>query len=588
MSYEIAVPEEESRTFADYLDALKRRGKVSGLIALGLLLLGTLVVFLLPNTYQSTAVVLIEDPEIPPGLVPTTVTTFAARQIQQINQRVMTRTNLAQIIEKFDLYEAERQYLPTLLLVDQVQKDMKIDVIDVQTADDRGRQSTSTIAFRIGFTHQNPAKAQQVANELVSLYLSENVRSRTEQTQQTSQFLRAEAERLDREVRAIEAEIAQVKAESEGSLPEFVAVNMQLMQRTEGELLELERQLQQLEQSRILVDAQLAQVRPMAPSILPDGRPVVSPSDQLRSLQTELITLEGRYSADHPSVLRVKRDIEALQTRMGLGDTVIDMADTNAALMQARSDLARARESYSDTHPEVQRLQREIASLESRASDSRQASRTAGLDPDNPAYIQLQAQREQLQGEAASLRAKRTELRNRLAQYEDRMVRSSDVERQLSALLRKQATANADYLSAREKLFSAELGQAMESQSKGERFVLVEPPDRPILPASPNRPVLMALLLVLVLATALGWPQVAESLDKSINGARALERIQGMPPIAEIPVIETAADHSHAVRVKVLALIIVPAIIVVAAAAVHFAVIPLDVLWYVALRRFGL
>lgn len=587
MSYEIAVPEEDSRTFADYLDALKRRGKVSGLIALGLLLVGTLVVFLLPNTYQSTAVVLIEDPEIPPGLVPTTVTSAAARQIQQINQRVMTRTNLAQIIEKFDLYTAERQYLPTLLLVDQVQQDMKIDVIDVQTADDRGRQSTSTIAFQIGFSHQSPAKAQQVANELVSLYLSENVRSRTEQTQQTSQFLRAEAERLDQEVRAIESRIAKVKEESEGSLPEFVALNMQLMQRTEGELLELERQLQQVEQSRILVDAQLSQVRPMAPMMLADGSPVMSPADQLRSLQTQLVVLEGRYSADHPSVTRMKRDISALQTQLGLGPEV-NLGETNAALTQARGDLARARETYSDTHPEVLRLTREVNSLEARMAETRQANRTGGLDPDNPAYIQLQAQREQLASEAASLRTKREELRGRLVQYESRMVRSSDVERELSALLRQQATTNADYLATREKLFSAELGQAMESQSKGERFVLVEPPDRPILPASPNRPVLMALLVVLALGTALGWPQVAESLDKSINGARALERIQGMPPIAEIPVIETAADHSHAVRVKVLALGIVPAVIVIAAVAVHFAVIPLDVLWYVALRRFGL
>jgi succinoglycan biosynthesis transport protein ExoP len=587
MSYEIAVPEEDSRTFADYLDALKRRGRVSGLIALALLLLGTLGVFLLPNTYQSTAVVLIEDPEIPPGLVPTTVTTFASRQIQQINQRVMTRTNLAQIIERFDLYPQERQYLPTLLLVDRVQKDMKIDVIDVQTADDRGRQSTSTIAFRVGFAHESPAKAQQVANELVSLYLSENVRARTEQTVQTSQFLRAEAERLDREVRSIESEIAQVKADSEGSLPEFVALNMQLLQRTESELLELERQLQSVEQSRILVDAQLSQVRPMAPMMLPDGSPVMSPADQLRSLQTQLVVLEGRYNADHPSVTRMKRDIEALQTQLGLGSEV-NLSETNAALTQARNDLARARETYSASHPEVLRLTREVNSLEARMAENRQANRTGGLDPDNPAYIQLQAQREQLVGESGLLRAKREELRGRLAQYENRMVRSSDVERELSALLRKQATANADYLAAREKLFSAELGQAMESQSKGERFVLVEPPDRPILPASPNRPVLMALLLVLVLATALGWPQVAESLDKSINGARALERVQGMPPIAEIPVIETAADHSQAVRVKVLALVIVPAVILIAAVAVHYTVAPLDVLWYVALRRFGL
>lgn len=587
MSYEIAVPEEESRSLSDYVDALKRRGRVSGLIALAVFILGVFTIFMLPNTYKSEAVILIEDPEIPPGLVPTTVTTFAARQIQLINQRVMTRTNLAQIIERFDLYESERRYLPTLLLVDRVQRDMNINVIDIQTADDRGRPTTSTIAFRVGFQHESPARAQQVANELVSLYLAENVRQRTEQTQQTSQFLRNEAQRLDTEVRRLESEIARVKSEADGSLPEFVALNMQLMQRAEQELLEIERQLQNVQQSRILVDAQLAQVRPMAPMVLADGSAVLSPADQLRSLQTQLIVLEGRYSADHPSVRLVRRDIQALQTQLGLSDEV-NLGETSAALTQVRNDLAVARERYSDSHPEVLRLQREVTNLEDMAARTRQSNRTGGLEPDNPAFIQLQAQRQQLDGEAASLRTKREQVRERIAQFETRMVRSSEVERDLSALLRQQATANADYLATREKLFSAELGQALETQSKGERFVLVEPPDRPLVPSSPNRPVLLALLIVIVLAVGLGWPQVAESLDRSINGSRMLERLQGMPPIAEIPLIETAADEAAHSRVKILVLIVLPALLVAGAVAVHFAVIPLDVLWYVAMRRFGL
>ena len=115
------------------------------------------------------------------------------------------------------------------------------------------------------------------------------------------------------------------------------------------------------------------------------------------------------------------------------------------------------------------------------------------------------------------------------------MSQSSDVERQLSALSRSLITASNDYQSARDRLFAAQMGQAMETQSKGERFTLVEPPDLPLMPSSPNRPVLLALLIILVLATGFGWPQVAESMDGSINSARAVERVQGSPPLAEIP-----------------------------------------------------
>lgn len=75
----------------------------------------------------------------------------------------------------------------------------------------RGQQVSSTIAFKLGFQHKNPQVARQVANELVSLYLAENVRARTEKTAETSQFMQVEVDRLDTEVKDLESQIAEVK-----------------------------------------------------------------------------------------------------------------------------------------------------------------------------------------------------------------------------------------------------------------------------------------------------------------------------------------------------------------------------------------
>lgn len=590
MAYEIPLPQEDSGTFADYLDALRRRRGTAIKLALGILVAGGLAIFLWPNTYRSTATILIEDPEVPPGLVPTTVTTFASRQVQYINQRVMTRTNMAQIIEKFDLYPEERKYLPTLLLVEDVQDDVSIEVVDVKTSDPAsGREMNPMIAFKVGFEHENPNIARQVANELVSLYLAENVRARTEQTAETSQFLQAEVDRLDNEVREIEAQIAKLKQENEGRLPEQAAMNLQFIQRTESEISDIDSRLDSLRESRIIIEAQLAQINPMAPMVLPDGTTVVGPADQLRSLQTQLVILQGRYSPDHPDVQRLKRDIAALQAEVG----EVDLAEPAAALTAARSELAKAQEKYSADHPEVQRLQREIAALEERAAragtpGSRPRMGKDAGEPDNPDYIAVKAELAKLDNEEASLKAKRQELRARLATYEDNLLQSSDVERELSGLLRRLTTANETYRAARERLFAAKMGQSLETQSKGERFTLVEPPDLPLVPSSPNRPVLLALLVVLTLAAGFGWPQVAESMDSSITSARAVERVQGVPPIAEIPVIETAEDRSHRRSVQVTSLIVVPVVLAIMAVLVHFLVVPLDVLWYVALRRLGM
>jgi succinoglycan biosynthesis transport protein ExoP len=584
MAYEIALPEDDSRTFGDYLDALKRRRKPAIIIAASLLLAGLLGIFFWPNAYTSTAVILIEDPEVPPGLVPTTVTTFAARQVQYINQRVMTRTNLANIIEKFELFPEERKYLPTLLLVPDVEKQMSIDIIDVQQPNAAGQQVSSTIAFKLGFEHDNPQIARQVANEMVSLYLAENVRARTEQTAQTSEFMQDEVNRLDTEVKELEQQIATLKATNEGALPELMQFNMQSISAIDNEILEIDRQIQSLTENKILLDAELAKLSPMATTVLPDGRAVVAPEEQLKALQTQLAMMEGRYSADHPDVQRVRRDLAAVQAQLG---TDLDLADNSANLGDARTELAKARERYAPDHPEVLALERKVAALEARAGAPR--GRNAGsLKADNPVFIQIRAQRETLETQERSLIAKQAELRSRRTEFERRTMKSSDVEKDLSGLYRRLNTASASYQAARERLFAAKMGQALETQSKGERFTLVEPPDLPLQPSSPNRPVLLALLIVLVLAAGLGWPQLAESMDESVTSARALERVQGAPPIAEIPVIETEEDRRHDSRVKLTALVIAPVLVVVALLLVHFLFIPLDVLWYVALRRLGM
>ncbi|MBM4196620.1 MAG: hypothetical protein FJ197_05885 [Gammaproteobacteria bacterium] len=588
MAYEIPIPEDTGANFNEYLETLRRRKGASIKIAAVLLLFGVATIWLLPNTYRSTATILIEDPEVPPSLVQTTVTTFAARQIQYINQRVMTRTNLAQIIEKFNLYEEERKYLPTLLLVDEVQEDVKIDLVDVKMEDPSGRGLISpTIAFTLGFEHEQPAVARQVANELVSLYLAENVRSRTEQTAETSQFIQSEVDRLDGEVRGIEADIAKVKQDNEGSIPMRSAFNVQFLQRFDDDLNTNERDIRELESQKVLLDAQLAQLEPMQTVVTSEGRPVAAPADQLRAAQSQLSILEARYATDHPDVLRTRREVEALKQQVGQD---LMPNDTFSRLTEARTQLAKARETYSDEHPEVLRLRREVTALESQFETEglRPRVKRSAQEPTNPVYIEVLARRKQLDARVSALQDQRGQIRGKIAEYERNVGETTETERQLLGLDRKLQTATASYEAARARLFAAQMGQSLETQSKGERFTLVEPPDLPLLPASPNRPVLLVLLILLVLATGFGWPQVAESMDNSITSARTVERVAGSPPLAEIPFIQNWADIVRKRNILRTALVAVPTVLVILAVIVHFFYLNLDVIWYIAIRRMGM
>jgi len=134
----------------------------------------------------------------------------------------------------------------------------------------------------------------------------------------------------------------------------------------------------------------------------------------------------------------------------------------------------------------------------------------------------------------------------------------------------------------------AQTSQTLETERKGERFTLIEPPQLPEKPAKPNRLAIALLGSMLSFAGGIGSTAIAEAMDPTIRGRAALTGLVGVPPLAVIPEIISVADvRSRAfVRAIVFAALIMS--IILGLLAVHSFVEPLDVLWFAALRKFGL
>ncbi len=133
---------------------------------------------------------------MPDELIQSTVTSFAAQRIQLISQRVMTRTNLVEIMDKYGLYKDERRRETIEEVLEQMREDISVDMITAEVVDPRtGRPAEATIAFTLGFKSESPVLAQKVAGEMTTLYLSENLKTRTEGAAETYDFLTAEANR---------------------------------------------------------------------------------------------------------------------------------------------------------------------------------------------------------------------------------------------------------------------------------------------------------------------------------------------------------------------------------------------------------
>ncbi len=585
------MEEEDIKGLGDYLAILTRRKKQLIIPALVILLLSVILAISLPSVYRSEATILIEQQEIPVDLVRSTVTSYAGERIQMINQRVMTTNNLSKIIDQYKLYEDERKNTSMAIIAEEMREDIGLEMISADVVDPRsGRPTSATIAFKLSFSHKNPGKAQKVANELASLYLNENMKRRTESAVETSGFLATESEKLQKKVAEYEKKLATFKEENVNNLPELRQLNMQMMDRTEREINDVDSQIRNLEERGVYLRSELAQLSPNSTMYGADGQRILGSEDRLKALRAELVTLSTRYANTHPDIIKMRREINALEKEVGSKG---DATELRTKLKEMKGELVTLQERYSKQHPDVKKLQSAIDATQTELdkalqNDKQEQLEATGTKPDNPAYIQLQAQLEAAEGELVSLKESREELKKKMADFEERLLKSPQVEREYRELSREYENVTAKYQEIRAKQLQADMAEALERDKKGERFSLIEPPVLPEEPAKPNRMAILFLGFIFSLVGGVGTVVAAESLSDAVSSTKELVNITGAPPLAVVPYIQTDAEIQRYEELKQKLIIGAVAAIPIVIILFHFFVKPLDVTWFILMRRLGL
>ena len=580
--------QEESPSLHDYLAMLRRRRWQLIIPALILFLIAAVAAVAIPASYRSSATILIEQQEIPQDLVRSTVTSYADQRVQVISQRVMNTANLSSIIDKYDLYLEERKRSTLATVVEDMRQDVQLQMVSADVVDPRsGRPTAATIAFTLAYDSKNPATAQKVANEIVSLFLNENVKKRREVAQEASEFLAEETGKLAAQISDLEAKLEVFKGEHGEALPEMKNLYMQLLQRIEDQLRGNLQDARSLEERIVYLELELAQMDPTSKLYSSTGERVLSPSDRLKTLESEYVTVASRYGETHPDRVRIEREIEALRRETGSGG----VAELQRQLSDLKSELITLEERYSSQHPDVKRQKRAVAAAEKQLVAARKAgkSRVApAVDADNPAYIQLESQLQAARSELRSLQVSKAELEAKISDYEERLTKAPKIEREYLTLTRDYENAMSKYREVKNKQQEAELAESLEVESKAERFVLIEPPTLPEKPHSPNRIAILFLGLVLSVAGGFGNVMLREQVDQRIRGVKDLLAVVGTPPLAVIPFLRTDEDIRRKRLRTIIGVISMVLIVVALVLAVHFLYRPLDILYFQLLQRFGL
>lgn len=574
----------------NYTAVIKRRLPFSLFVSLILLLISIGLALGLPAVYKSKATILIEQQEIPQDLVRSLVTSYADQRIQMISQRVLTNSNLGEIIKKYNLYEEEQKSEPLESVLEDMRKDIALTPISADVVDPKyGKPTQTTIAFELSYQNKSANLAQQVANELLTLFLNENLKQRSETAAETLSFLSNESEKLGKKVAAMETSLATFKERNVGQLPELNSLNLELMNRTEQDLAQVENQIRSLDQQRVYLEAELAQQDPTSKLFSTTGERILGPADRLKVLESEFAPLAARYGPSHPDVVAKRKEIESLRAQVGAGSS---QSETLLKLKQLQIELATDQQKYSADYPDIKRLKREIESLQSALAQSKAPITAAPIlqdaPPDNPVYVQLKAKLDAANADLRSWSEQRAKLKAKLADYEQRLTKSPEVERKYKLLSRDYDNELAKYREVLAKKQEAELAKSLESDQKGEKFTLIEPPVIPEEPDKPNRLAIALLGIMFSFAGGVGAGALAENLDQRVYGRSGITQLLGVPPLAAIPNIETTGSRRKRTAHQLVILSGLILLLIIAALAIHFFYMPLDVLFYKLLRVLGL
>src|SRR5262245_44349449 len=499
----------------------------------------------------------------------------------------MSRATLWKVVEQYNLYPDLRRTNPTEGVVKRFIKDIAVEVISADVLDKRTQHPTkATIAFTVAYESNSPDLAQKVANELTSLFLGQNLKSRERQAQETTSFLQQEAENLSKHIGEVDEKITTFKHRANGALPELMPLNLQLMSQSDRELMDIDQQIRTIEERKNYLEGELATIKPNTPIMSVTGERILDSAERLRSLRAHYAGTSANLAPDHPDILRMKQEIEALEKESGHRP---ESEEALKALVDARATLSTYSERMGKDHPDMVKTRRKIEALEQEVRRLRAVPyKNPTQRPENPAYINLQAQLNSATSSLGALLKTRTDIKRRREDYAARLERTPEMEPDYLFLTRDRDTSGQKYQDIRSRLLEAKVSEGLEVQRKGERFSLIDPPSLPEKPDKPNRSAIVLLGLILALAGGIGSGAAAESLDHSIRTPAQLTQLTQLSPLAVIPFMPNELDLSRAVRRRLLLRGAGVGALVTILALLHVLVMPLDVLWFAALRRFGI
>lgn len=488
--------EEQGFSLKDVASIFIRRARLILVIAGTIVLASIFVASILRDEYTVNATILVEPQSISRKLVETgEEERDPINRLHLMEMQILSRSRLSKVIDDLKLYPAESERKTREEVIDMMRSRIVVSPVFPENLDPelKRRMDIEVNTFQLFFRHENAAVAAAVANRLANDFIDEHIKERVRASGDTADFVESELQRLSARLREVEAQIATVKSQNAGSLPDDVAANQRQIEAAFDRLSLASQRLAEAQSDQAFYTQQATVARESGLGGGGQNTAVLSPNQRLQVLENMLSELRGRgFTERHPDVVSTLAEMEQVRGRIERGDDgATKDAPTSVAEQQARNEAQRAALRVEGAQREVDRLQ-------------------ADMD-----------------------------------KAQQRLANTPRVAEQLDALLREYEQLTASYNDFSIKRLDAAVAANMERRQKGEQFRVLEPAYPPPDPTSPNRPLILALGLMLGIGAGAGIALLLDAADSSYHDGRNLQSSLRIPVLGSIPSVLLDADRQR-------------------------------------------
>ena len=345
--------------------------------------------------------------------------------------------------------------------------------------------------FEISATLGKPKLATAVVQKLIDIFVEDNLQNDRDSTGQALRFLDQQLDARQKQLQDAEAKKADFQARYLGSLPGTGSLN-----------------------------------------------------DRVGAARQQLAQVESDLAAAQSSLNAVNAQMAGAGGASAGGAAGLGPARARVAALQGQLADARSR-GWTDNHPDVVALRSQLAQAQAAAHNE---PLVPGAGGSNPLYLTLKSMQADKGAQVAALTQRKAQIQGDLDQLNAKMAQEPQVASEQAQIDRDYQVLKDQYdklLTDREQV---KLQSQVQSDTDAVKFNVIDPPTAPRAPTAPNRPLLLAAVLVAGIAGGIAAAFALGKLQTTFATAGRLEKASGMPVIGSIG--EVLTDAQRALRRK--------------------------------------